>query len=313
MIYTTITGLHTDNQHIIAGILAGIIMFIFGSILIAVTCAILSAISDTISNILHTSKSNEDIFSAINDTPLIKPEERAINSTTTQITTDIHKTTFTVDPYFASVGRTIIKEQKADVNFVMNEFHIGIYQAIHIMGQLRKAGVIGPDPTNPEPGVGKVLMTAQEFELFLADAELVKESIDYSHDIYYDSTPSPSYNYDSMEGHQFEHFCAALFKQNNFHNVTVTQDTGDQGIDILAEKNGVKYAIQCKCYSSDIGNKAVQEAFAGCRYYNCHVPVVMTNRYFTKQAKDLAQKTNVLLWDRDILNKYIQVSQGGKL
>ena len=63
-------------------------------------------------------------------------------------------------------------------------------------------------------------------------------------------------------------------------------------------------AYSAKCYSSDIGNKAVQEAFSGCRYYNCHVPVVMTNRYFTRQAKDLAQKTNVLLWDRDILNKY---------
>ena len=119
--------------------------------------------------------------------------------------------------------------------------------------------------------------------------------------------------YDTMEGHDFEYYCAELLKNNGFYNVSVTQGSGDQGIDVLAEKGGVKYGIQCKCYSSDIGNKAVQEAFSGCRYYNCHVPVVMTNRYFTRQAKDLAQKTNVLLWDRDILNKYIQVSQGGKL
>lgn len=119
--------------------------------------------------------------------------------------------------------------------------------------------------------------------------------------------------YDTMEGHDFEYYCAELLKNNGFYNVSVTQGSGDQGIDVLAEKGGVKYGIQCKCYSSDIGNKAVQEAFSGCRYYNCHVPVVMTNRYFTRQAKDLAQKTNVLLWDRDILNKYIQVSQGGNL
>ena len=116
-----------------------------------------------------------------------------------------------------------------------------------------------------------------------------------------------------MEGHDFEYYCAELLKNNGFYNVSVTQGSRDQGIDVLAEKGGVKYGIQCKCYSSDIGNKAVQEAFSGCRYYNCHVPVVMTNRYFTRQAKDLAQKTNVLLWDRNILNKYIQVSQGGNL
>ena len=75
-----------------------------------------------------------------------------------------------------------------------------------------------------------------------------------------------------MEGHDFEYYCAELLKNNGFYNVSVTQGSGDQGIDVLAEKGGVKYGIQCKCYSSDIGNKAVQEAFSGCRYYNCHVP-----------------------------------------
>lgn len=112
--------------------------------------------------------------------------------------------------------------------------------------------------------------------------------------------------YDTMEGHEFEHFCAKLLKLNGYHNVEVTRGSGDQGIDILAEKDDIKYGIQCKCYSSDIGNKAVQEAFSGKSYYGCHVAVVLTNRHFTRSAKDLADSNHVLLWDREKLEEFIQ-------
>lgn len=112
--------------------------------------------------------------------------------------------------------------------------------------------------------------------------------------------------YDNMEGHQFEHFCADILKKNGFENVEVTRGSGDQGIDILATKDGIKYGIQCKCYSSDIGNKAVQEAFSGKTFYHCHVASVLTNRHFTASAKELAESNGVLLWDRDYLNKLIE-------
>ena len=37
---------------------------------------------------------------------------------------------------------------------------------------------------------------------------------------------------------------------------------------------------------------------------NAHVAVVLSNNYFTKSAKELAEKNNVLLWDR---NKLIEM------
>lgn len=114
--------------------------------------------------------------------------------------------------------------------------------------------------------------------------------------------------YDIMEGHDFEYYCADLLKNNGFYNVSVTQGSGDQGIDVLAEKGGVKYGIQCKCYSKDIGNKAVQEAFAGKTFYHCHVAAVLTNRFFTKSAQELAAVNQVLLWDRNQLEKFVQNS-----
>lgn len=112
--------------------------------------------------------------------------------------------------------------------------------------------------------------------------------------------------YDTMEGHDFEYYCADLLRNDGFYNVEVTQGSGDQGIDILAEKAGIRYGIQCKCYSNNIGNKAVQEAFAGKTFYHCHVAAVLTNRYFTRAAKQLAEKDQVLLWDRDELERLVQ-------
>lgn len=111
---------------------------------------------------------------------------------------------------------------------------------------------------------------------------------------------------DSMSGYDFERWCARLLRRMSFSSVEVTKASGDQGVDVLAEKGGVRYAIQCKCYSSDIGNHSVQEVHAGKSMYNCHVGVVMTNRHFTPAAKELARITGTLLWDRDALLEMLE-------
>ena len=113
---------------------------------------------------------------------------------------------------------------------------------------------------------------------------------------------------DGMEGHQFEYWCADLLKKNGFSDVKVTPGSNDQGVDILATKEEIKYAFQCKNYSSAVGNTPVQEIHAGKEFYKCHIGVVMTNNYFTKSAKELASETGVLLWDRDKLSLLLQES-----
>ena len=109
-----------------------------------------------------------------------------------------------------------------------------------------------------------------------------------------------------MRGLDFERWCAEMLRKNGFVNVRVTQGSGDQGVDVLAEKDGIKYAIQCKCYASDLGNAPVQEVNAGKAIYHCHVGVVMTNRFFTSGAKRAADATGVLLWDRNKIEEYIR-------
>lgn len=107
---------------------------------------------------------------------------------------------------------------------------------------------------------------------------------------------------DEMEGHDFEYYCADLLKANGFLEVEVTKGSGDFGTDILAEKDGITYAVQCKCYDKPIGVKAVQEVYAGRDYYDRMVGVVMTNQYFTQPAVELARKLNIMLWDRGYLD-----------
>lgn len=109
--------------------------------------------------------------------------------------------------------------------------------------------------------------------------------------------------WDDMEGREFEYFCADLLKRRGFQDVVVTKGSGDFGIDILAERDGISYGIQCKNYQSPIGVKAVQEVYAGRDYYDCMVGVVMSNQYFTGPAVEAARKLKIVLWDRGYLEE----------
>lgn len=111
---------------------------------------------------------------------------------------------------------------------------------------------------------------------------------------------------DSLSGIEFEQICAQLLEDRGYIDVVVTPTSGDYGIDILAERDSIPYAIQCKCYTGNIGVDAVQQAYSGAAFYGNRVPVIMTNSHFTHAAIEMAQKLGVRLWDRAILANFIQ-------
>ena len=111
-----------------------------------------------------------------------------------------------------------------------------------------------------------------------------------------------------LTGFEFEEYMAQVLKDNGFRHVEVTVECGDQGVDILAVRNGKTYAIQCKNYVDLVGNKAVQEAYAGAQYYGCDIPVVVCPTDFTIPARELAESTGVELWDGEKLSHMMRVS-----
>lgn len=111
-----------------------------------------------------------------------------------------------------------------------------------------------------------------------------------------------------LTGGEFEAYAAQVLLDNGFRHVQVTRASGDQGVDILAERNGKTYAIQCKNYKGAVGNAAVQEAFAGAQYYGCDKAVVLCTGRFTRAAQELAQRIGVSLWDSEQLSHMMRVS-----
>ncbi len=150
--------------------------------------------------------------------------------------------------------------------------------------------------------------------------EWVCESYNFAHsnkseNTDYVSLPSNSpdeINFDKLDGAQFEHFCAQLLMRNNYEDLSLTKPSRDQGVDIIAYKDNIKYGIQCKCYSSDIGNSAVQEVFSGKNFYKCNIGIVLTNQHFTSSAIQLAESSGIVLWDRNMLLKLIKGADKSK-
>lgn len=111
-----------------------------------------------------------------------------------------------------------------------------------------------------------------------------------------------------LTGEEFEAYMARVLADNGFRRVTVTRASGDQGVDILAVRNGRTYAIQCKNYVGAVGNAAVQEAYAGAEYYGCDIAAVVCPGEFTRAARELAESVGVELWDGQRLSHMMRVS-----
>lgn len=108
---------------------------------------------------------------------------------------------------------------------------------------------------------------------------------------------------EEMSGLEFEQYFSGLLVKNGYTNVKVTKKTGDFGADVIADLGGVKYAFQCKYYSSPVGVDAVYQVNAAKTIYGAHVAVAATNSVFTKPAQIAAENLKVILWDGGTLSQ----------
>ena len=123
---------------------------------------------------------------------------------------------------------------------------------------------------------------------FDKEKEMNNELLDYSH---------------IANGYDFEAYVANLYSLLGYKVLNLTSKSGDQGADIIIEKDSIKYAVQVKFYSSPVGNKAIQEGVAAKSYYKTHKAMVVTNSTYTKQAEELAKANDVILINGDKLEE----------
>ncbi|MCR9148229.1 MAG: restriction endonuclease [Rhodobacteraceae bacterium] len=96
------------------------------------------------------------------------------------------------------------------------------------------------------------------------------------------------------DGFEFEHWVANSLKHFGW-DAAATNGAGDQGVDVIAKKQGVSVGIQCKLYSSNVGNKAVQEIIAARGFFDLDYGCVISNAGYTQSAQDLACKSEIKL------------------
>ena len=111
---------------------------------------------------------------------------------------------------------------------------------------------------------------------------------------------------DRMSGTEFEEFVAAQLRIAGY-SVAPTASTGDYGVDLIAKKDGVRMAIQCKRLAKAVGVAAVQQVVAGALHHGCNRTVVVTNQTFTKAARQLASTHQCRLVGRTQLQSWTRI------
>lgn len=110
---------------------------------------------------------------------------------------------------------------------------------------------------------------------------------------------------DNMSGIEFEDYLCFIFQKKGYH-VNITPKSNDYGADLILRKSSETTVVQAKRYKGKVGVRAIQEVNAAIPYYSASKAIVITNSYFTSNAKSLALANHIQLIDRDKLAKIIQ-------
>jgi restriction system protein len=106
-----------------------------------------------------------------------------------------------------------------------------------------------------------------------------------------------------MEPIDYEKHCALQLEKAGWRT-RLTATTGDQGADVIADRAGKVLVLQCKLYSSPVGNDAVQQVIAARQFQSADLAAVASNQPFTRSAKQLAAVSGVHLLHHEQLASF---------
>lgn len=111
---------------------------------------------------------------------------------------------------------------------------------------------------------------------------------------------------DNLSGNEFEEMLYYLLLSHGL-KVTKTKKSHDYGADLIIHNKDKIIVIQCKLYTKHaVGNSAVQEIYTATNYYNANIGIIATNSHFSKSAITLAEKSGIILWNREYLSNLLK-------
>ena len=109
---------------------------------------------------------------------------------------------------------------------------------------------------------------------------------------------------DTMDGLTFEKYIAKLLKASGYSNVQLTEEY-DYGVDIIADKDGIRWGIQVKRHTGLVKANAVRQVVTALNIYGCDKAMVIANNSYSNVAITLAESNNCVLIGRYELTKWV--------
>lgn len=115
----------------------------------------------------------------------------------------------------------------------------------------------------------------------------------------------------SLSGVQFENEVAELCETEGGYEVRKTPVSGDEGIDLWLEKDGVTSVAQCKAHDRPIGPRVTRELYGTMKAVNGEVEgILITLAGVTQGAREFIKGKSITVWD---VNDLIKIKSGRKL
>lgn len=111
-----------------------------------------------------------------------------------------------------------------------------------------------------------------------------------------------------LSGDEFVLWFAQFLKKTGYTRVEVIDASFDEGVDLIAQKDGINYCFQCKNQKKRVYLSAFQEVFYG-KPDNCNIPVVVTTGSIAKTAMRSGERHGIQSWDGKYLAKLIGEAQ----
>lgn len=121
----------------------------------------------------------------------------------------------------------------------------------------------------------------------------------------FESIKKEPQKFSNLDGPKFEKLIYRLFIKMGY-SAQLIGKSGDQGGDLIANKDGNRVLIQTKCYKDwSTGNEAIQQVVGALKYYDCNKAMVITTSHFTPGAIALAEANKTELISKERLQELL--------